>query len=208
MDQRLAEMPSTIRLIGRNKLWRMTEEQRRRGPAATQVQHTGDHVRKNVERLRKANDWTMFDLAKRLKKAGRPIPQSGISRIESGERRVDVDDLTALAVVFGVSPAALLVPFTHLPTDPVEITGAGQVPAFAAWKWATGVIRRLRYDPDRRRQTQDMESVLYGLPGWLHPGKALSADVASELNLADDETLWLAWDEQGAPVLRKERDRG
>lgn len=186
----------------------MTEEQRRRGPAATQVEGTGQHVRENVARLRKAHGWTTYELAGRLADAGRPIPQSGISRIESGTRRVDVDDLTALAVVFGVAPAALLVPFTHLPTDPIKVTGGGEVPALAAWLWATGQLKRLRYDRDRRPQTQDMESTLYGLPAWLHPGKPLPADVVLELSLADDETLWVDWDEHGRPVLRKERDDG
>src|SRR3954454_23683106 len=42
--------------------------------------------------------------------AGRPILASGLGKIESGERRVDVDDLVALAVALDVSPVRLLLP--------------------------------------------------------------------------------------------------
>ena len=38
------------------------------------------------------------------------IPPNGISEIENGLRRVDVDDLIALAVALDVSPAVLLMP--------------------------------------------------------------------------------------------------
>jgi hypothetical protein len=54
---------------------------------------------------------TFVELSERLSAAGRPIPVLGLRRIERGERRVDVDDLVALAVVFGVSPERLLRPF-------------------------------------------------------------------------------------------------
>lgn len=114
----------------------MTDEQRRRGPAATQVEATGQHVSANVARLRKARGWSTYVLAQKLSEAGRPIPQSGISRIESGIRRVDVDDLTALAAVFGVSPSALLLPLSREGT--FEVTGAGTVSADIAWDWMDG----------------------------------------------------------------------
>ncbi|MEU6768616.1 helix-turn-helix transcriptional regulator [Streptomyces sp. NPDC046853] len=114
----------------------MTEEQRRRGPAATQVEATGQHVQANVARLRKLRGLSTYQLAVALKKAGRPIPQSGISRIESGARRVDVDDLTALAFVLGVNANALLMPSTA--EGQIELTGTGTVDASDAWDWAEG----------------------------------------------------------------------
>jgi hypothetical protein len=42
--------------------------------------------------------------------AGRPIPRSALSDVEVGLRRVDVDDLHALAQVLGVTVAQLLSP--------------------------------------------------------------------------------------------------
>ncbi|MFJ3282457.1 helix-turn-helix domain-containing protein [Streptomyces halstedii] len=57
---------------------------------------------------REARGWEQRELAERLTQAGRPMSQPVVSRIESGARRIDVDDLVALAAVFSVSPAALL----------------------------------------------------------------------------------------------------
>jgi transcriptional regulator with XRE-family HTH domain len=41
---------------------------------------------------------------------GRPMPPLAFSRLMKGERRVDVDELVALAEVLGVTPAELLAP--------------------------------------------------------------------------------------------------
>lgn len=121
------------------KLWLMAEEQRQRGSAATQSGPTGEHVRRNLIRLRKARGLTTYQLAKLLADAGRPIPQSGISRIESGGRRVDVDDLTSLAAVLKVSPSALLLPLVDSPAEMIEITGSRPVDADTAWAWMDGL---------------------------------------------------------------------
>lgn len=43
-----------------------------------------------------------------LEASGRPIPPLGLSRMTAGERRVDVDELVALAAVLGVTPTVLL----------------------------------------------------------------------------------------------------
>lgn len=84
---------------------------------------TGDTVRENVLRYRTLMNLGYADLARRLEALGRPIPVLGLSRIERGERRVDVDDLMALAVALGVSPTSLLLPDTGDSDDPVAATG-------------------------------------------------------------------------------------
>lgn len=48
------------------------------------------------------------ELARRLDGHGRPIPPLGLRRLEAGTRRVDVDELVALAAVLGVMPQDLL----------------------------------------------------------------------------------------------------
>lgn len=99
---------------------------------------TGEQVRANVERIRKAQGLTYKELSDRLAANGRPIPTLGLSRIDRGERRIDADDLVALAVVLGVNPNALLFPDVADST-PVEITGAERVnTAYEAWQWADG----------------------------------------------------------------------
>ncbi len=48
--------------------------------------------------------------SERIKEAGRAVSTSALSKIENGDRRVDVDDLTVFAYVLHTTPAALLIP--------------------------------------------------------------------------------------------------
>lgn len=86
--------------------------------------------------LRKRRDFTTRQLSAALERVGRPIPASGITRMEKGERAVTVDDLTALAVVLKVSPTALLLPAED--SGVVNVTPTTAVPWKAAWRWAHG----------------------------------------------------------------------
>ena len=51
---------------------------------------------------------SLQELSDRLTQVGRPILPSGLSKIESGDRRVDVDDLVGIAAALGVMPDRLL----------------------------------------------------------------------------------------------------
>jgi transcriptional regulator with XRE-family HTH domain len=68
----------------------------------------GRQVVANIERLRKEQRLSFAALSGRLAEIGRPTAKSQIHALSKAERRVDVDDLTAFAEVFGVSVAALL----------------------------------------------------------------------------------------------------
>lgn len=70
----------------------------------------GHNVRRNVRRLREQRRWPYTELSERLAQEGRAIPVLGLSRLERGERRVDADDLVALAAVFGLEPGKILEP--------------------------------------------------------------------------------------------------
>lgn len=99
---------------------------------------TGTTVAANVKRLREDQNLTYAELSRRLEAIGRPIPVLGLSRVENGTRRVDVDDLMALAVVLGVSPSALLMPGAG--DRNVDATGISEpVPAQRLWNWALGL---------------------------------------------------------------------
>lgn len=67
-------------------------------------------VARSVARLRQQKGMTYTELEKRLADIGRPIPILGLRRLEGGDRRVDADDLAALAQVFGVQPWSLTEP--------------------------------------------------------------------------------------------------
>ncbi|MEW2421269.1 helix-turn-helix transcriptional regulator [Streptomyces nigra] len=124
-----------MKILVSRKIPAMTTDPRPR----TQVSDpTGRQVAENVRRIREARGWSTYDLSRHLSEAGRPIAASAIAKVERAERRVDVGDLAALAVVLRVSPSALLLPLNDAPQSTVEVTGAGQVPADTAWDWADG----------------------------------------------------------------------
>ena len=95
---------------------------------------TGESVRANVRRLREASNLGYAELARRLKATGRGIPELGLRRIEEGERRVDADDLVALAIALDVSPITLLMPPTTDADDAVAMV-VGTVTARQLWRW-------------------------------------------------------------------------
>lgn len=94
------------------------------------------HVIANVRRLRAELRLSQVGLAERLKTVGRPIADSGVNRIEHGRRRVDSDDLLALALALEVSPLTLLLPPTAAEGDDISLTDEVAVPAAHAWSWA------------------------------------------------------------------------
>lgn len=100
---------------------------------------TARTVAANVERLRRAHDLNYKQLSERLQDAaGWSINAVGIRRIESGERRVTPDDLVALALGLGVSPATLLMPVADKQSDQVSVTGvAVPIDAARVWEWLT-----------------------------------------------------------------------
>jgi transcriptional regulator with XRE-family HTH domain len=98
---------------------------------------TAERVAKNVERIRKARQLHQKDVSALLRDVGRPMLPTVVSKIERGERRIDVDDLVALALALNVSPLSLLMP-AEWSSNPVELTSAVQVSAQVAWLWAQG----------------------------------------------------------------------
>ena len=118
---------------------------------------TGETVRHNVKRLREEQHLSYAEVSRRLDEVERPIATLGLSRIEAGERRVDADDLMALAVVLGVTPATLLLP-DHDDDVEEEATATGPATAAALWAWAE------RWDPLPSQQPTTAE-VPDGLTG-------------------------------------------
>jgi transcriptional regulator with XRE-family HTH domain len=100
---------------------------------------TAERVSRNVAELRERRGLSLAELSARLVLLGRPILGTGLHKIEKGTRRVDVDDLVALAMALGVTPTRLLLPPTADPEgSPVELTTKRSVPWERAWAWASG----------------------------------------------------------------------
>lgn len=94
-------------------------------------------VAANVRRLRIKRGLAYTELSERLQKTGRNIPTWGLRKIESGGRRVDSDDLVALAVALGVSPATLLMPDTAHSEAWTGPTDLNVCTCEQLWNWLT-----------------------------------------------------------------------
>jgi transcriptional regulator with XRE-family HTH domain len=68
----------------------------------------GRVVADNIKRIRHVREISLREMESRLRELGRPIHATGLVRIEQYQRRVDIDDLAAIAEVLGVPPARLL----------------------------------------------------------------------------------------------------
>lgn len=68
----------------------------------------GTSIAENLARIRAAKRIGYAELSRRLSAAGWPLPVLALRRIEKRERRVDVDDLLALATVLEVSLTTLI----------------------------------------------------------------------------------------------------
>lgn len=158
---------------------------------------SGRAVAKNVERLRDKQKLTFAALSERLGELGRPIPPLGLRKIVAETRRVDADDLVALAIAFGVTPISLLMPdLDHAEEDDlVEITGCRdkKVAAKRLWDW-------LRASQTLGSSYQDMNSYIEFLlasePRWIRRRREeLFANEArrAQRNLA--ESGWIDEDE-------------
>ncbi|WP_405702720.1 helix-turn-helix domain-containing protein [Streptomyces sp. NBC_00069] len=96
-----------------------------------------DHTGPNLLRLRTGRGWSTHALSSQLAGIDYELSASSISRTERGTRGATAADVLALAVVFDVSPSALLLPLEDDPHALVDLPGRS-VPAAVAWAWAAG----------------------------------------------------------------------
>jgi len=82
-------------------------ESRQRGNPAG---NTNAHVAANLRSARQAIGMDLRTFSERVKETGRSMSPSALSKIENGDRRVDVDDLTVFAYILQTTPATLLAP--------------------------------------------------------------------------------------------------
>ncbi|WP_231390205.1 helix-turn-helix domain-containing protein [Nocardia sp. CNY236] len=132
---------------------------------------TGEAVRANVARHRKRLNLTYAELSRRLDSINRQIPVLGLSRIEAGERRVDADDLLALAVALEVSPTTLLMPDAARRDDPVSATGIeGPAQDILGWLSLEVPIEHVGKTEDQRDVRDGMKFIADALPRWTTEG--------------------------------------
>jgi transcriptional regulator with XRE-family HTH domain len=91
----------------------------------------------NIKRRRKAHRLTYAELSTRTEEAGQRIPVLALRRIETGERRVDFDDLLILAVALGDHPVDLMVPDPRTDVVPYPV-GDQEYGSKTVHDWITG----------------------------------------------------------------------
>lgn len=101
---------------------------------------TARRLADSLRRIRNGQRITTAELSRRLAALGQPIPDTGITKTEQATRRVDADDLVALALALGITPNTLLMPeidwlgtaTAHQLTP--EVAGTAE----ELWQWAQG----------------------------------------------------------------------
>jgi transcriptional regulator with XRE-family HTH domain len=98
---------------------------------------TGLTVRAAIAHRREQLGMTYAQLSRRLIRNGRDLAPLALRRIETGKRRIDVDDLVSLAAALECSPITLLMPPGIDAGDIVALTGVEglAVTAERAWAW-------------------------------------------------------------------------
>jgi transcriptional regulator with XRE-family HTH domain len=104
---------------------------------ADRVGPAGKVLAANIQRLRKRKGLTFAELSARTEKIGNPIAVLGLRRIERAERRVDYDDLLALAVALEVPPVDLMVPALVSDVVPYPI-GTSEYGCSTVYEWVRG----------------------------------------------------------------------
>jgi hypothetical protein len=72
-----------------------------------------------------------------MQELGTPLHASAVSKIEKRDRRVDVDDLLALAVALRTTPNRLLLA-GNADDALIRLAPELEVPSARAWRWAVG----------------------------------------------------------------------
>lgn len=98
---------------------------------------TGRTAAPNIAARRRQLGLTYIALSRRLTHGGHDLSTLALKRIETGNRRIDVDDLMALAGALEVSPITLLMPPDATTHTPIQVTGQNPLPAKFVWNWLT-----------------------------------------------------------------------
>jgi transcriptional regulator with XRE-family HTH domain len=132
-------------------------DDRKRGNPAGQ---TNEAVAANLRKVRQSTGVDLRELSARIKTTGRVISPSALSKIENGDRRVDVDDLTVFAYALETTPAALLRPASEEAQAPAGVP-EGQFTPEEIRAWIQGTVKLTTEDLLRYWKEQAFDSASY-----------------------------------------------
>ncbi|WP_426998181.1 helix-turn-helix domain-containing protein [Pseudarthrobacter sp. N5] len=152
---------------------------------------TGEAVAHNVKRLREAANLTYTEVSRGITDLKRSISPLAIRRIEEMERRVDVDDLMALALVLDVTPISLLYPGAESGEEEVRATGLkSPVSAKSLWGWMSA-----ESPLSERDRMERYEFLGWVLPMWRR--QELGEELSGWAGAVASHAPWTPGDDQG-----------
>lgn len=133
------------------------EDRKRGNPAG----NTNQQVAANLRKARQSIGVDLRELSARIKATGRMISPSALSKIENGDRRVDVDDLTVFAYALETTPAALLAPTKDAPAPAPAGVPDGQFTPEEIECWIQGRVTLTTGDLLRYWKEESFTSASY-----------------------------------------------
>lgn len=120
----------------------------------------GATIARNLREIRLQTGWTQASLATAMERLGFGWKRATVAEVEGGSRRVSLEELLALAVLYAVPMVELLLP---IESEPIRWTAGSQL--------SSTQIRDLLYGVDDGPDGE--QRLIAGGPGW-----TVAADVA------------------------------
>lgn len=105
------------------------------------AQSLEDSLPEELSRWRRWRGLTAQELSDRITEHGGALSRQAISKIENGDRKVTLDEVSALAHALGVPPVLLIVPLGR--EESIRVLPDLVAPAWDVIKWWSGRIHRL-----------------------------------------------------------------
>ncbi|WP_433212499.1 helix-turn-helix domain-containing protein [Dactylosporangium sp. CS-047395] len=162
-----------------------------------------ERVRHNIKQIRQDRKLTGAQLAELLGALGRPMQPTAVNKIETGARRVDVDDVVAFALALNTTPNRLLLNDPADGHEEIEVAPHVVATASQAWTWANGqqVLLRSSVAMGRADATFDdlqRDFLRHAQPPAQHPAQEAVDDLRSRLG------GFLGWVEEYAIKQQRE----
>jgi transcriptional regulator with XRE-family HTH domain len=106
------------------------------GILAKQAKSPSEAAAEELRRVRTRKGWNQQQLADQLHELGAPIDRATISKIETGDRRITLDEVFWFSYAFGVTPTALILPRPF--GSRVAVTPTTSLQAWQAMDWLRG----------------------------------------------------------------------
>lgn len=163
--------------------------------------YMSQRVARNLPALRRERGLSTYALSEKLADIGWSLHPTALTRIEAGERRVDVDDLAALAVALDVSMNRLLLPTDVISIVPPDGEGAPYVASVVPlpdqyvvtsetraewadmWRWATGEHWLILRDEEGKplpQERSDRDEALWYMENLPHKYQDVYAAIVRE----------------------------